>query len=187
MLSGGDEFNRTQQGNNNAYVHDSPLAWTPWPSAGGDGSAEAAAMCAFVQRLIALRASQPALRRRTFLRGRQPGSADVLWIRPDGEEMDAADWHDPAARALGMLLNGQGILERDARGEIVSGDTLLILLHAGESDLPFTLPRSPAGRHRAWELLVDTADLRRAVRKMDAGGLWMLVSRSGVVLRATSG
>jgi glycogen operon protein len=184
MISGGDEFGRTQMGNNNAYAEDSPLSWTPWPPPDGAGTDDARALCAFVRKLVALRASQPVLRRRTFLRGRRAGATDVLWIRRDGQEMSSADWQDASSHALGMLLDGQAILERDERGEAVRGDTLLILLNASGADLPFTLPPTSATRHTGWELLVDTADARRGVKTMKAGGAWILVSRSAVVLRA---
>ena len=61
MLSGGDEIGRTQHGNNNGYCQDSELTWTPWEVASEDRQ-----FCQFVERLIALRQSQPVLRRRTI-------------------------------------------------------------------------------------------------------------------------
>ncbi|HVW03998.1 MAG TPA: glycogen debranching protein GlgX, partial [Vicinamibacterales bacterium] len=131
MLSGGDEMSRTQRGNNNAYCQDSAISWTPWQL-----STDQTSLLAFAQRLIALRASQPVLQRRTFLSGRRPGATDVLWLRPDGSEMTQADWSDGDRHALGMLLEGDGIQERDAHGEIISGDTLLILLNAANATVP---------------------------------------------------
>ena len=135
MVSGGDEMGRTQLGNNNAYCQDSPLAWTPWDGENAEGP-----FLAFATRLNALRAAQPVLRRRTFLAGRRPGNTDVLWLRPDGQEMADADWTHPDGRALGMLLDGHGILERDAHGEKMVGDTLLILLNGSGQAQAFTLP-----------------------------------------------
>ena len=120
MLSGGDEIGRTQHGNNNGYCQDSELTWTPWEVASEDRQ-----FCQFVERLIALRQSQPVLRRRTFLSGRRPGAADVLWLRPDRREMTDADWADPERRVLGVLLDGQAIAETDSRGRPIVGDTLL--------------------------------------------------------------
>ncbi len=129
MLSGGDEVGRTQLGNNNAYCQDSPLSWIPW-----DREEAERPFQAFIARLNALRATQPVLRRRTFLSGRRPGNTDVLWIRPDGQDMTNGDWTHDAGRALGMLLDGRGILERDRRGEEIIGDSLLILFNSADRE-----------------------------------------------------
>src|SRR5690606_2819283 len=133
MISGGDEVLRTQRGNNNAYCHDSPLSWTPWRR-----DPERTAMLEFTRALVALRRSQPVLRRRTFLRGGP--QADVRWLRPDGAEMTDADWFDADRQVLGMLLDGNHIGERDSRGRPLRGDTLLVLLNASAAGLHFTLP-----------------------------------------------
>jgi glycogen operon protein len=150
MLSGGDEVGRSQQGNNNAYNQDSPLSWTHW-----EVDNEERAFCDFVRRLIALRASQPVLRRRRFLDGRRPGHTDVLWTRPEGGEMTEADWHDGERRALGILLDGGSILEADATGRPIAGDTLFIALNASAGEVAFALPPRAAGP--AWRCVVDTA------------------------------
>ena len=137
---GGDEVGRTQRGNNNAYCQDSPLSWTPW-----DGDQDRQAFLAFVAASprAARVATGPAAA--NVPGGRRPGTTDVLWLRPDGAEMTEADWTDAERRTLGMLLDGDGILERDAHGEPITGDTLLILLNAGVEDVLFTLPaRCPA-------------------------------------------
>jgi len=64
MLLGGDEFGRTQRGNNNAYCQDSDISWFNW-QLGDDGNA----LLAFTKRLIKLRRSYPTLRRSRFLTG----------------------------------------------------------------------------------------------------------------------
>ncbi|MFO7303648.1 MAG: glycogen debranching protein GlgX [Acidobacteriota bacterium] len=147
MISGGDEVLRTQRGNNNAYCHDSPLSWTPWRR-----DPERTAMLEFTRALVALRRSQPVLRRRTFLRGGP--QADVRWLRPDGAEMTDADWFDADRQVLGMLLDGNHIGERDSRGRPLRGDTLLVLLNASAAGLHFTLP----DRGTRWELLIASTD-----------------------------
>jgi isoamylase len=175
MLSGGDEVGRTQHGNNNAYCHDSTLTWTPW-----DVPREEKKFCEFVRRLIALRAAQPVLGRRTFLSGRRPGATDVLWLRPDGQEMVEADWADADRHALGVLFDGEAIPETDAHGRRIVGDTLLILLNAGTADVRFMLPRKKGSR---WERLIDTADPEGRSRKLDSGASWTVIARSGTVFR----
>jgi glycogen operon protein len=171
MLSGGDEVGRTQQGNNNAYCQDNALAWTPW-----DRSPDAEAFMAFVARAIALRASQPTLTRRTFLKGRARGFADVLWLRPEGGEMTDIEWNDRGRRALGMLLDGQAILEVNERGEPIIGDTLLVLLNASPDNVEFLLPGEGA-----WERLLDTSSDEPAIAT--AGTDWPVMARSAAVFR----
>jgi isoamylase len=150
MLSGGDELGRSQAGNNNAYCHDSPLTWTEW-----DPGADERAFVGFVQRLLAIRSSQPVLRRRTFLSGRRPGAIDVLWLRPDADEMTDADWSN-GKHVLGMLLDGNSIMEPDAAGKPIVGDTLLAIFNGSDEPITFTLPNRPPGV--VWTRLADTAD-----------------------------
>jgi pullulanase/glycogen debranching enzyme len=70
--------------------------------------------------------------------------------------MTDADWHDPATRALGMLLRGDRLEEVDAAGERIAGATMLLLLNAADHPAPFILPALPgSGR---WTLLIDTQD-----------------------------
>ena len=82
MLSHGDELGRSQQGNNNAYCHDSPLNWLDW-----DLDQRRLALLSFTQRLFRIRRSNPVFRRRSFFGGDpvdEAGSKDVQWLRPDG-------------------------------------------------------------------------------------------------------
>jgi isoamylase len=176
MLSGGDEMGRTQSGNNNAYCHDSALSWTPWTP-----TPERDDLLAFVRHLVALRASQPALQRRTFLNGPRPGAADVLWLRPDGGEMAAVDWGTPERKALGMLLDGRAIQERDAHGDPIHGDTLLLLLNAAADRQPFVLPSRPGG---VWSCLVNTATATPEAGPV--AGTWLLQARSAAIFRLES-
>ncbi len=177
MISGGDELLRTQNGNNNAYCHDSPLSWTPW-----NLDADQVDMLRFTQAVVALRANHAVLRRRTFLNGRAPGQADVLWLRADGVEMDAHDWQTPSLRTLGILLDGDSIRERDERGEDVRGDTLLILLNASPADTPFVLPPRAGG---SWICLIDTASDAPAA-ETGPHSSWLASAHSSAVFRLTT-
>jgi isoamylase len=176
MISGGDEMGRSQGGNNNAYCHDSPGNWTPW-----DLDEASASFLRFVQSAVALRRSQPALRRRRFLAGRDGDRHDVLWLGPDGREMTDTAWSDLERRTLGMLLDGDAINERDARGHADQGDTLLVLLNADWRDVPFVLPAHASGI--AWETLLDTAHPDSRAQHHATGSAVTLVAHSSQVLR----
>jgi len=176
MLSGGDELGRTQHGNNNAYCHDNELSWTSW-----DLSLDACAFLDFVRRMIALRAKQPVLKRRTFMRGRQPGASDVLWLRPEGGEMTDADWNDGARRAIGMLLDGDAISEHDVHGRRIVGDTLLVVINTSDADVKFAMPLVHGSR---WRCEIDTM-ASSGEQSMFAPDVWMAHSRSVAVLVAS--
>ena len=77
MLLGGDEFGRTQQGNNNAYCQDSEISWFDWSAVDED-------LYSFTAELIALRKAHPVLRRRRFLTGTATNGdlPDLAWFRP---------------------------------------------------------------------------------------------------------
>jgi isoamylase len=186
MLSGGTEVLHSQRGNNNAYCHDSPLSWTSWQH-----DSRASDMLAFTRALMALRHAQPVLQRRTFLRG-GPKPADVLWLRPDGREMTSGDWYDPERRTLGMLLDGDHIGERDAKGEPRRGDTLLIILNASDADVSFVLPDPAtfagdslptASHNRKWVVAISSTWAAPPASEPPAPSPFTLVRRSSAILR----
>jgi glycogen operon protein len=155
MLSHGDELGRTQLGNNNAYCHDGPLTWIDWRLSEPDRE-----LLRFARLVFLLRRQHPVLRRRSFFSGRplaEGAMKDVMWLRAEGGEMRDDDWHDPARRALGMLLAGEAHEETDEHGHRVNGETLLLALNAGARRVHFQLPEL-AGRGR-WRQLLNTVCL----------------------------
>jgi hypothetical protein len=91
--------------------------------------------------------------------------------------MTDADWADPERRTLGWLLATTGRHEATAPPD---GETLLILLHAGEYDVNFQLPELPSG---GWQVLIDTAGPDpESVQVVRANEFWRLVPRSAAVL-----
>jgi len=150
MLSHGDEIARTQRGNNNAYCQDNETAWVNWKV-----DERQRALLEFARRVFAIRAENPVLRRRTFFTGQvveHPGLKDLTWLRADGAELTEEDLQDAGAGSLGMLINGDATDETDDRGVPIKGDTMLLLINAGETDVGFTLPN-----HGGWSTLIDTA------------------------------
>ncbi len=180
MICGGDELGRTQLGNNNAYCQDNPLSWFDWLLDERDE-----ALLEFTRRLVALRKEQPVLRRRKFFQGRRIRGSDVkdlTWYRPDGQEMTDAEWDDAETRALGLRLAGDAIDEQDEYGNRVLGDTLLILLNAHETLVPFRLPRFTHRSSAVWQVMIDTAQPVGESHRVCEGGSWLDVTERSVVL-----
>ncbi len=97
MLTAGDEFGRSQQGNNNAYAQDNEITWLDWRNR----DTELEAYCV---RLSALRRAHPEISDPTFLLGSEAGADDVRWLRPGGAQMTPDDWAQ--ADAVAMALAG---------------------------------------------------------------------------------
>ncbi|MBZ9751326.1 glycogen debranching protein GlgX [Deinococcus sp. HMF7604] len=152
MLLGGDEFGRTQGGNNNAYCQDNAISWYDWTAIDED-------LLAFTKKAIALRKAHPSLHRRKFFSGRNIRGEDVrdiVWLRFDGQEMTDEDWGNPQTQSMGIFLDGGGLDDTDEKGRPLVDDHLLLLLSASHVDLDFRLPEL-AGCEQ-WELLLDTTD-----------------------------
>jgi isoamylase len=153
MLLGGDEFGRTQEGNNNAYCQDNEINWFDWEDIGKDGQL----LIEFTRRLIALRKSHPVFRRTRFLHGNETsenGVKDITWFSPSGSEKTAAQWQDKLARCLGLMLNGRAGHYRTPEGETADDDVLLIVLNAHHDVVSFILP--PIAGGASWRRLLDT-------------------------------
>jgi glycogen operon protein len=152
MLLVGDERNRTQGGNNNAYCQDNEIGWFDWRL---DDTGRA--LLEFTRQLIDIRATHPVLQRRKFFQGRSihgQNVHDVEWLRPDGEEMDDDEWENGLVRSFAMLINGRAMNEVDERGAPIADDVLLMLFNAHHEPLSFILPNRDGGA--PWETLIDT-------------------------------
>jgi isoamylase len=187
MLLHGDEFGRTQQGNNNAYCQDSELSWVDWRLLEHNGD-----LVDFTADLIEFRHNHPVFRRRRFFAGRPIRSGDQLrdiaWFTPGGEEMSERDWEVDFGRCVMIFLNGAGIPDLDRRGERVLDDSFLLCFNAHHEDIPVTLP--PAGYGRRWAVVVDTTtglvldgQLPGDVHTLGAGDKLNVTFRSLAVLR----
>ena len=145
MITMGDELWRTQGGNNNPYCQDGPQVWLDWQAV-PDG--EPAALLAFTRRTLALRAQAPALHQGDFFGGRPPADdhlPDLVWFGPDGTQMTPHDWYDDGRRVLGMWVNGRDVRGHGPVGQPLFDDSWLLVLHAGEEPVRFTLPDVPFG------------------------------------------
>jgi glycogen operon protein len=181
MLLGGDEFGRTQHGNNNAWCQDNDLSWFHWDLEDWQRD-----LLSFTQRLIAVRRDHPTFRRSRFLEGRSaPGAdlPDVWWMRPDGRRMTQRDWRRGDARAIGVFLNGDEIPALTPRGEPVTDDSFLLLFNGHYEPIEFKLPTRRFGAR--WRLVLSTAepDVEDGSRSYPARAAVPVESRSIVVLR----
>ncbi|HEU5035090.1 MAG TPA: glycogen debranching protein GlgX [Mycobacteriales bacterium] len=181
MLRMGDELAHTQRGNNNAYCQDNEISWLDW-----SGGAGLPSYVELVSHLIELRRRHPVFRQRAFFLGHpvsSNGVKDLAWFTPAGVEMDDADWSAPTARTLGMYLSGHGIRTRGPRGERITDDSFLLLLHAGGEPTKFQLPAEPWATSYVIEL--DTAqDQPQPAQPIAAGVAVPMVARSALLLRA---
>ena len=180
MLLAGDEFGQTQNGNNNAYCQDSPVAWLNWDLSDGQR-----ALLEFTREVVHLRKTQPVFRRRRFFLGRPIHGAeikDLYWLKPDGNEMSDADWNTGHARCLGMALPGDQIAEADERGECLTGDSFAILLNAHNELVPFRL--GARRRDLRWKCILDTGVRELEPRIFEDMSIFPLQAHSLVVLQA---
>jgi isoamylase len=189
MLLGGDEFGRTQSGNNNAYCQDNPTSWYDWEHVDSD-------LLDWTGRLIDLRRRHPVFRRRRFFQGRplrghvtDEGLPDLAWFRPDGAEMSDVDWTVGYAKSIGVFLNGQAIPDPDEHGRPIVDDTFFLVLNAWDQPMEFTLPGPAWGN--SWELVLDTAsDALVAAGRVapaehrPAGAALAITGRQLIVLRS---
>ncbi|HEU4655994.1 MAG TPA: glycogen debranching protein GlgX [Capillimicrobium sp.] len=181
MLLGGDEFGRTQHGNNNAWCQDSEISWYDW-----ELDAEQERLLAFTRRLIRLRQEHPAFRRTNFLVGQDlegEGLPDAWWFRPDGRRMTRRDWSREDAHVVGVFLNGEQLREVDRHGEPIVDDSWLLLFNAHYEDIAFTLPNERFGA--TWCSEIDTMhpDEAPGARRFEAREVVTVPSRSMLVLR----
>jgi isoamylase len=192
MLLAGDEFGRTQHGNNNAYCQDNELSWQHWPAEltrpnlAGDQTGTGHDLPDFTRRLIAFRAQHPVLRRRRFFSGptgHGTGLGDIAWLTPAGAPMTEQDWATGFAKSLAVFLNGDAISEPGVRGEPIVDDTFLLLINAAEHGVEFAIPDAQYGER--WVTEIDTAD-PRSEPDADAakpGDCMVLPDRSVRILR----
>lgn len=150
MLVAGDEFGRTQQGNNNAYCQDNAISWLDWEKMD-------ISLLNFTKSLIAFRREHPSLCRRKWFQGmpiRGTGLEDIVWFLPDATEMDDSHWQNDFARSLAVFLNGQGIRSFDHNGEKITDQHFYLIFNAYWEDVDYKLPDH--NYSSSWSKVLDT-------------------------------
>jgi len=191
MICGGDEIDRRQNGNNNAYCQDNDISWYDW-----NLDDRRTALLKFTRRLIELRRRHPNLRRRKFFQdraidpvhqqNREIGGRnvkDIAWYRPDGEEMTEEEWGLGWVRCMGLHLSGKTLDQLNDLGEPTYDDTFLLCLNPHHESIDFFMPKSDGVA--AWELVMDTRTAAEPEAVKIAGGeTYQLLRNSAVLLRA---
>jgi isoamylase len=171
MLLAGDERNRTQQGNNNAYCQDDEISWMDWAA---DPAADNLTKVA--RDLISLRARAPALRAARFPEP-GPGGVDepvpdtgLRWFNPDGSPASGQDWDNAEGHSFAVVF-----------ADAAPAPSVLALFNAYWGPVAFTLPSPPAD---GWTVTLDTTQedgASPAVAPL-AGGASLTVGPRSVIL-----
>jgi isoamylase len=184
MLVAGDEFGRTQKGNNNPFSQDNETSWVDWLLL---QSSEGTKLHDFVRALLRLRCDHVVFRRQHFFHGQPlPGgpTKDITWLKSNGREMEQPDWQDPTARLLSYRLSGEaGTIHRTLSGEPEWHDDLLVILNAHEETVLYSLPQGPTAA--SWLLVIDTSGAEGVAAKVfESGSVFPVKQRSLVLFQS---
>ena len=178
MLLAGDEWGRTQQGNNNAYCQDNEISWLNWAAVDEE-------LLAFTKKIIGFRNEHPVFRRHNWFKGmpvKDKGLEDIAWFLPSGKEMDQHHWNEDFAKSLGIFLNGHGIHALGPRGQEIIDDSFYLIFNAYHDTLQYVLPEKKYGKE--WHLEFATANNVELLKEVYLANDKVVVeSRSIIVLR----
>jgi glycogen operon protein len=163
MILAGDEFGRTQGGNNNGYAQDSEISWVNW-----DLNDHAKSLQKFVQQLITLRSTQP-----LFERANWRDMMSVTWLNPDGGEQQMQHWEDGGATTLAVRF-----ARDDLKEDVGVWWEALAVFNPHDGAVDFTLPEREGDA--CWSIQLNTAD--EADQRMAASGTVTLAPRSMLLL-----
>ncbi|CAG5067595.1 Glycogen operon protein GlgX [Dyadobacter sp. CECT 9623] len=152
MLVAGDEFGRTQGGNNNAYCQDNEISWLNWENVDTE-------LLEFTKGIIWFCKEHPSFRRRRWFQGLPVTGSDIediRWYLPEGELMPEESWEEDNAKSLGVYLNGKGIRCVNYDGRRLTDDSFYIIFNAHDEALEYVLPPDRCGK--PWHKVIDTSD-----------------------------
>ena len=171
MLQAGDEYGRTQHGNNNAYCQDNEISWFNWEGV------EDSPLVFFTRQLTTLRRNHPILRYDRFFEEENNGNPPVRrisWIDTDGQIMSEEGWHDETKKCFGIILNGKEE-KRDAESE--NSEAIFFLIINGNYEaIDFTVP--DCSIKGAWKNVIDTSSDRIENKVINPGELYRMEGHS---------
>ena len=176
MILAGDEFGRTQRGNNNAYSQDNETGWIDWSLLSKNRE-----IFDFVKRAIAIRRKHVVFRRSKFFKGQRISgtrSKDIAWLAASGSEMSDEHWNARANRFLAFRISGEAgdDFHHDKAGNPLPDSDFFIVMNAGEKSVECALPDG------AWSVVFDTS--KTNPEGAEAGGKITAAERSFVLLAA---
>lgn len=183
MIVAGDEFGRTQRGNNNAYCQDNEISWVDWTQLD-----RRRPFVNFVRNLIKLRAGHAIFRQPQFFHGNHidgDGVKDIAWLTADGNEVTEDEWRAGDKTSLGVRY----AVPRTGRLAAYDGEldrcAFLLLMNAGGGEIAFRLPDArPSNR---WIPMLDTASATLQPGSSFPQGLSFPVAAHSLVLLAGEG
>jgi isoamylase len=173
MLLAGDEFGRTQQGNNNTYCQDNELNWLNWDKIDAAGED----FLAFTKSVIQLRAESHLLHNDRFYTGEfdeASGTRDAIWLSPAGCELRQEEWDDASTRCFGVMLDSRA--NKHLTHLSRKADVLLLVTNAHHDVVLFTLPECTDGSK--WKLKLDTNQVSTVHQTFETGHQYEATGRS---------
>ena len=177
MLVAGDEFSRTQHGNNNAYCQDNEISWLNWGQVDQD-------LLSFTRKLIAIRRKHDVFCRRKWFSGTKikgMSLPDISWFLPEGDQMTEENWSHDFAKSLAVFLNGYGIPSLGEKNEKILDDSFYVIFNAHHEPLEYRLP--PVEYGQTWKRFIDTAAPDKVGDEHKAEEMVTVSGRSVVVLK----
>src|SRR5690606_14662686 len=150
MVLGGDEFGRSQGGNNNGYCQDNEISWFNWKKVD-------ASLLEFTSKLIDLRKAHPVFHRPRWFHERSIHGTkveEILWFTPDGNRMQEENWGEDNETVLTIFLNGNSQFYVNPFADPVSDDSFFLIMNAHHEDVAVTLPAIRGPEH--WCTVFDT-------------------------------
>lgn len=187
MILAGDEFGRTQKGNNNAYCQDNEINWLDWQKIGEQDQL----LLAFVRRIVEIRRTYPLLTAKRYIHRPDEPDCDiksvVRWVSCSGEEMHDFQWADQNTKTVGWILEQYPVENPAGSG---CKDRILILFNTGDEDtdfcVPIGTPDADGVEAQYWYWLLDTYEGNGIpkIPLMPKGAILRLYARSLQVLAA---
>ncbi|BDU50604.1 glycogen debranching protein GlgX [Haliovirga abyssi] len=143
MLLMGDEFCRTQNGNNNAYCQDNKMTWLDW-----DKKEEFKDVYRFFKKMIEFRKNHPSFKREAFFKGKDFSGDDIPDITWHGAKLNEPDWSNES-HSLAFMISG-----KDFSGEIENDNNIYVALNSYWEDIEFEIPKM---KNTKWYLVVDSS------------------------------
>ncbi|MEI7655308.1 MAG: glycogen debranching protein GlgX [Actinomycetes bacterium] len=154
MLTAGDEFGRTQQGNNNAYSQDNEISWLDWNLQEWQQE-----QLKFTKRLLAIRKHHPSLRLDSYalcepvVGQAAPG---LVWFDSTGEPLSLSAWSEHDRTTLAAYLSGSVPHVDSTIADRAATPSFFLMINGGDADVEFSLPGAPYGVD--YRRIIDTSE-----------------------------